>query len=82
MKIETGITCGHKARDVTPSIAWSREALKEEALDDLPSKDERGPSSVTETNIGTVSKATLGKILSDRVESIGAFPSGIDTVLK
>ena len=27
---------------ITPSIAWRREAWKEEALDDLPWKDERG----------------------------------------
>ena len=29
-------TCGLKAKDVTPSITWRREAWKEEALDDLP----------------------------------------------
>ena len=29
-------TCGLKAKDITPSIAWRREAWKEEALDDLP----------------------------------------------
>ena len=32
-------TCGHKAKDITPSIAWRRK----EALDDLPWKDKRGP---------------------------------------
>ena len=42
-------TCGHKAKDTTPSIAWRREACKEETLDDLPWKDERGPSSVRRT---------------------------------
>ena len=42
-------TCGHKAKDITPSIAWRREALKEETLDDLPWKDERGPSSIRRT---------------------------------
>ena len=42
-------TCGHKAKNIAPSIAWRREALKEEALDDLPWKDERGPSSVRRT---------------------------------
>ena len=42
-------TCGHKAKDITPSVARSREAWKEEALDDLPSKDERGPSSIRQT---------------------------------
>ena len=29
-------SCGHKAKDITPSITWRREAWKEEALDDLP----------------------------------------------
>ena len=27
---------GHRAKDITPLIAWRREALKEEAIDDLP----------------------------------------------
>ena len=39
-------TCGHKAKDITPSITWRREAWKAEALVDLPWKDERSPSSV------------------------------------
>ena len=38
-----------QATDVTPSIAWRREAWKEEALNDLPWEDERGPSSVRRT---------------------------------
>ena len=42
-------TCGHTAKDSTPSIARRREAWKEEALDDLPWKDERGPSSIRRT---------------------------------
>ena len=42
-------TCRHKAKDITPSIAWRRGAWKEEVLDDLPWKDERGPSSVRRT---------------------------------
>ena len=42
-------TCWHKAKDITPSIARRREAWKEEALDDLPWKDERGPSSIRRT---------------------------------
>ena len=33
-------TCGHKAKDITPLIAWKREAWKEEVLDNLPWKDE------------------------------------------
>ena len=35
--------------DITPSITRRREAWKEKALDDLPWKDERGPSSVRRT---------------------------------
>ena len=31
-----GTTSGHKAKGITPSIAWRREPRKEEALDDLP----------------------------------------------
>ena len=42
-------TCEHKAKGITPSIAWRREAWKEEALDYLPWKDERGPSSIRQT---------------------------------
>ena len=39
-------TSGHNAKDITRSITWRREAWKEEALGDLPWKDERGPSSL------------------------------------
>ena len=42
--VEEHETCGHKVRDITPSIAWRREAWDVEALDDLYRKDERGPS--------------------------------------
>ena len=38
-----------RAKDITPSIVWRREAWKEEALDDLPWEDERGPSSIRRT---------------------------------
>ena len=38
---------GHKAKDITPSIAW--RAWTEEARDNLPWKDERWPSSVRRT---------------------------------
>ena len=53
-------TCTKSQRRITPSIAWRREAWKEEVLDDLPWKDERARAIVSQTNIGTVSKATLG----------------------
>ena len=39
-------TCIYKAKDITPLTAWRREAWKEEALDVLPWKGERGPSSI------------------------------------
>ena len=39
-------TCRHKAKDITPSITWRREVWTEEVLDDLPWKNEWGPSSV------------------------------------
>ena len=42
-------TCGYKAKDTTPLIGWRREAWKEETLDNLPWKDERGPSSIRRT---------------------------------
>ena len=35
-----------KPNDITQSITWRREAWKEEALDNVPRKDEKGPSSV------------------------------------
>ena len=42
-------TCGHRAKDITSSIAWRREVWKEEARDDLRWQDERGPASVRRT---------------------------------
>ena len=42
-------TYGHKAKDITPLITWRREAMIEEALDDLLRKDERGTSSIRRT---------------------------------
>ena len=61
-------------KDITPSIAWRREAWKEEALDDLPLKG-RERAIVDQTNTETVSKETVGKFLRDGVERIWAFPS-------
>ena len=59
-------TCGYKAKDITPSIAWGREAWKEEAPDDLTRKDERAIAA--RHKIGPLSKAALGKLLRDGVE--------------
>ena len=66
-------TCRHKAMDITQLITWRREALKEEMLDDLPWKDKRAINN--QMNTGSVSKATLGKLLRDGVERIWAFLS-------
>ena len=33
-------TCGHKAKEITTSVAWKREAWEEEALNNLPRNDE------------------------------------------
>ena len=60
----------HKAKDITPSIAWRRETWKEEALDDLSRKDERGPPSCSQKNTGTIPEAKLGKLLRDWVEGM------------
>ena len=48
--------------------------LKEEALDGSSLKG-RERAIVNQTNIGTVSKATLGKLLRDGLERIWVFPS-------
>ena len=42
-------TCRHKAKDITRLMAWRREAWTEEVRDNLPWKDERGPSSIRQT---------------------------------
>ena len=44
------------------------------ALDDLPFKG-RGRPIVNQANIGTLSKATLGKLLRDGMKRRWAFPS-------
>ena len=56
-------------------MAWSEEREKEEAIDDVASKDEREASSVWPTLELFCFKGSAGKTLSDRVEHILAFPS-------
>ena len=59
-ELET-LTCGQKVKDITPLIAWRREAWKEESARRSSFKGrERGI--VSQTNIGTDLKATLGKL--------------------
>ena len=57
--------------------------MKEEALDDLPSKDGQERAIVNQTNTGTVSKpATLGKLPREAVERvILGFSQHTDAVL-
>ena len=56
-------------------MAWSEEKEKEEAIDEVASKDEREASSVWPTLELFCFKGSAGKTLSDRVEHILAFPS-------
>ena len=58
-----------------PQSQGRHRSPKEEELGDLPYRDERGQAIVSQTNIGTVSKETLGKRLRDGVERIWAFPN-------
>ena len=46
--------------------AWRREVWKEEVLDNIPQKGQER-ALVNQTNIGTVSNATLRKLLRDDV---------------
>jgi len=62
-------TCGHKAKDITPSIAWRRKSVKRGSAR-WSSLKGRERAIVNQTNIGTVSKATLWKLLRDEVERI------------
>ena len=71
-------TCRHKAKDITLWIAWRREAWKQEVLDNLLWKDERGSSSIRQTR--TISKAMLGKLLRWGGACMGFFEH-IDTIL-
>ena len=67
-------TCGNKAKDITPLIAWRREALKEEAIDNLPWKDERGPSSIRWTLEG-FQRPRWGNLWETGWSAYGLFPS-------
>ena len=62
--------CGHEAKAITPLIAWRREALKEEVLDNLSWKYERGPSLNR-----WILELFQRQPLRDWVECIWAFPS-------
>ena len=67
--------CGQKAKDITPSIAWRREAwkLRRSARRSFLKRRER--AIVNQTNMRIISKATLGEHLRDEVERIWDLPS-------
>ena len=63
-------------------LAWWREVSKEEVLGDVPCKDERRPSIITQTNAGNVSKATARKVFDRRGWSAYMLvPERADTIL-
>ena len=66
-------TCGHKAKDITQSIAWRREAWTEEALVNLPWMGESEPSSIRRT-LKPMQRRRSGNFW-DRVERYGFFPA-------
>ena len=73
-------TYRHKAKDITPLVAWRREALKEEAPDDIPWKEERAPSSVRRT-LKPFQRQRWGNFWERRGEAHMGFSKRIDTIL-
>ena len=72
---------GHKAKDITSLIAWKKETWKKGSARRSSLKG-RERANVSQTSIGTVSKATLGKLLRDGVECLFmAYSESIDTNL-
>ena len=67
----------YKAKGITPSIAWRREAWKEEALDDLPSKDEKRAIVMQSDEHWNRLRGNVGETSErrDRAHSLWAFPS-------
>ena len=70
-------TCWYAAKDVTPPIAWRREALKEEAPDNLSWKVERGPSD----EHSNCFKGDIVKTSEKRGGAYMGFAKCIDTIL-
>ena len=74
-------TCGHKAKDTTPSITWRRKAWGIEEAARRSSFKGRKRAVVNEKNIGTVLRVTMGKLKfwggRRGVERIWAFQSGL-----
>ena len=68
-------TCGHKTKDITPSIAWGREARKEEAFDwRSPLRTREDHRSSDEHSVAVFQRRRSGNFLetgySERVDTI------------
>ena len=73
-------TCGHKAKDITQSISWRKEAWKEEGLDDLPLIG-RERAIVRPTNIGKHFKGNVREASERRGWAHTGFSEHTDTIL-
>ena len=63
----------HKARGITPSIAWRRETRKRKCKTIFLERTREGHRESDKT--GTVSKAALDRLLRDGVGASEAFPN-------
>ena len=70
-----GVTGAATQPRPSPSIAWWREAWTEEALDDPPWKDERGPYLQSDKHWNCLEDSVGGNCWEMGVERIWAFPS-------
>ena len=79
---ELGTTCRHKAKEGHRAIDRLEERGVERGSARRCSLKGRGRATVRQTNTGTVSKTTLGKLLRDGVERIiMGFSERTDTIL-
>ena len=62
-------------QSITALIAWRKEEWRKEAADIRSTIQDREGAVFNQTNIGTVSKATFGRLLRDGAERVWAFPS-------
>ena len=76
------LACGHKTKDITPSISRRREALERGSAQRSLALKERERGSASQTDLGTVSKATWGKPSKRRVGAHMGFSECIDTNIK
>ena len=67
-------TCGRKAKEIKPSTAWRVEAWKEEALNNLPWKNEKGPLSIRPT-LELFQRQCRGNFWKIGLNFPGIFPS-------